>query len=82
MNNNPEKHWLDKKDLQTFLWKAFAFILVLLIISELFVHHHHDGFMFSFSFHAWFGLLVGVISIIVSKVWKSKLKREDNYYNE
>ena len=82
MSNSNEKHWLDKRDLQTILWKILAVILVLLIVSELFVHHHHDGFMFTFSFHAWFGLLVGIISILFSKIWKSKMKRKDDYYND
>ena len=82
MNNKSENHWLDNKDTPPILWKTIGFILVLLIVAELFIQHHHSGFMFTFSFHAWFGFLVAIISIVFSKIWKSKLKRKDYYYND
>ena len=75
-------HWLDHPETPKRLWTALAVILVLLLVGELFVTHHHEGFMFSFGFHAWLGFIVGAGSIVISKGWKKILKRKDTYYNE
>lgn len=75
-------HWLDRPDTPKRLWTAFIVILVLLVVSEFFVTHSHDGFMFTTGFHAAFGLVVGGVSIALSKGWKKLLKRKDTYYDE
>ena len=81
-DQNKNSHWLDHPGIPKRLWTALAVILVLLLVGELFVTHHHEGFMFSFGFHAWFGFIVGGGSIVLSKGWKKILKRKDTYYNE
>ena len=77
-----ETHWLDHPDTPKRLWTGFAIVLALIVIAELFVIHHHQGFMFTFGFHAWFGLLIGFVSIVFSKGWKKILKRKDTYYDQ
>jgi hypothetical protein len=75
-------HWLDNPETPKRMWTLLAVVLVLLLVAELFVEHHHDGFMFTYGFHAWFGFLVGGVSIVLSKGWKKYLKRKDTYYDE
>jgi hypothetical protein len=74
-------HWLDRPGLTRKLWIAFAVILLTLVVAEMFVTHTHGGVMGSLGFHAWFGLLVGGVSIALSKVWKAAFKRKDTYYD-
>ncbi len=76
-----ETHWLDRPDTPKRLWTGFAVVLAVLVIAELFVTHNHEGFMFNIGFHAWFGLLIGFGSIVISKGWKKLLKRKDTYYD-
>lgn len=78
--NSGETHWLDNPQTPRRLWTGLIAILVLLLVAELFVTHHHEGFMFSYGFHAWFGFAVGGVSILASKGWKKILKRKDTYY--
>ena len=78
----PQTHWLDRPDTPKRLWTGLAVVLLLLLVAELFVTHHHEGFMFTFGFSAWFGLLVGGVSIVFSKGWKKVLKRKDTYYDQ
>ena len=75
------KHWLDHPRAGRVLWIVFAVVLVGLLGAELTVEHHHDGLIGSVGFHAGFGLLVGALSIVVSKLWKAMLKRKDSYYD-
>ncbi|MDE0800604.1 MAG: hypothetical protein OSB02_07690 [Rhodospirillaceae bacterium] len=82
MSEQKNTHWLDNPETPKRLWTGFAIVLVLLVIAELFVTHHHKGFMFNFGFSAWFGFLVGGVSIVLSKGWKKILKRKDIYYDE
>jgi hypothetical protein len=81
-NQTGQKHWLDHPDTPKLLWTGFIFVLVALVLAEFFVTHHHEGFMFNFGFSAWFGFLVGAVSIVFSKGWKKILKRKDTYYDE
>ena len=74
-------HWLDRPGLSRRLWTAYAIVLAALLAIELTVEHHHVGLMGSLGFHAWFGLLVGGLSIAVSKAWKAAFKRKDGYYD-
>lgn len=82
MSEQNNTHWLDKPDTPKRLWTIFIAVLVLLLVAELFVTHHHKGFMFNYGFSAWFGFLIGGVSIALSKGWKKILKRKDTYYNE
>ena len=82
MSEQKNTHWLDNPETPKRLWTGFAIVLVLLVIVELFVTHHHKGFMFKFGFSAWFGFLIGGVSIVLSKGWKKILKRKDIYYDE
>lgn len=82
MSDQSKSHWLDDPATPKRMWTIFAIVLVLLVVAELFVTHHHKGFMFNFGFSAWFGFLVGGVSIVLSKGWKKILKRKDTYYDE
>lgn len=74
-------HWLDKPGLGHILWVVFAIVLIGLVVADFFVIHEQDGVMGSFGFYAWFGLVIGGVSIAASKMWKSVLKRKDTYYD-
>ena len=78
----PKTHWLDHPETPRRLWTGLGVALVLIIIAEFFVTHHHEGLMFSFGFSAWFGFLVAAVSIVFSKGWKKVLKRKDTYYDQ
>lgn len=82
MSEQNKQHWLDNPATPKRLWLGFTVVLALLLIAELFVTHHHKGFMFSYGFSAWFGFLIGGLSILISKGWKKVLKRKDTYYDE
>jgi len=77
-----KNHWLDHPYTSKRLWVGFILILVVLVVSEFFVTHSHEGFMFTTGFHAAFGLIVGAVSIVFSKGWKKILKRKDTYYDQ
>ena len=75
-------HWLDNPEMPKRLWTILIAVCVVLVISEFFVTHSHDGWMFTTGFHAVFGFVVGGVSIVLSKGWKKILKRKDTYYDE
>jgi len=75
-------HWLDQPDTNKRLWAIFLVVLIVVFVAEFFVRHSHDGIMFTTGFHAAFGLILGGVSIVLSKGWKKFLKRKDTYYDE
>jgi membrane-bound ClpP family serine protease len=83
MSDQTQKsHWLDDPATPKRLWTVLIVILVILLVAELFVTHSHGGLMGATGFHAVYGLVIGLLSIVASKGWKKIFKRKDTYYDE
>ena len=67
------------------LWGASLVILALLVLADLFVHHHapHFGFETSFGFSAWYGFVTCFLMVVVSKKLVGLLLSvRDTYYDD
>jgi len=80
MLENP--HWLDHPKTPRNLWVLLIAVLLVLLAAEGLTSDHHQGTISSYGFYIWFGFLIGLGSIVLSKVYKAILKREDTYYDD
>lgn len=82
MNTQQRKHWLVRPESIRALWTGFVAVLVLVVLSDLFIHAHAafriDG---TFGFYAWYGLATCIAMIAVAKLLALLLKRPDTYYD-
>jgi UPF0716 family protein affecting phage T7 exclusion len=64
------------------LWIVFISILIILLISDLFIHRHSyfeiDGL---FAFPSIFGFLSCILLVVISKIIGIFLKRSEDYYD-
>ena len=75
------KHWLLRRENIRRLWIAFAGILLLTLIADLFVHQHmYFGIEDSFGFFAWYGFITCVAMVVFAKILGIFLKRPEDYY--
>jgi uncharacterized membrane protein len=80
---NEQRHWLVGPRTIRILWIVFAAILAVTLIPNLFVHPHaRFGIDGGFGFYAWYGFIVCVAQILISKFLAIFLKRPDSYYDE
>lgn len=85
MNDHDERelHWLVRPSTIRLLWRVFAAVLALTVLTQLFVEVHAyfavDGV---FGFYAAFGFLSCVGMVLFAKVLGSALKRPDTYYDD
>ena len=83
-----QKHWLYREENRKKLWGIQFVILVLVLIPELFVHHHAhfeaSGIQVdaSFGFYAWYGFATCAAMVVVAKILGVLLKRKDTYYDD
>lgn len=64
------------------LWIAFAAILALTLIAELYIHRHAlFGIDENFGFNAWYGFGACVALVVFSRLIGFVLKRPDTYYD-
>jgi len=82
LNVQENSHWLDYPKTPRNLWILLIAVLFALIAAEGFISDHHQGIIASYGFYIWFGFLIGLGSIVLSKVFKSILKRKDTYYDD
>ncbi len=76
-------HWLVRPDTIRKLWIGSIVALVLLVATDLWIHHHaHFGLDGTFGFYAWFGFLCCVAMVVGSKVLGAMIKRPDTYYDD
>ena len=79
--NERNKHWLLREKNIRKLWLAFAAILLLTLIADLFVHQHdYFGLEDSFGFFAWYGFITCVAMVVIAKILGIFLKRPEDYY--
>lgn len=76
-------HWLVRPDTIRKLWIGAVVVLVLLVATDLWIHHHaHFGLDGTFGFYAWYGFLTCVAMVVGSKVLGALIKRPDDYYDD
>jgi hypothetical protein len=76
--------WIEQPSTVRMLWIGSAIILALLVLADLFVHHHEPHFVIetSIGFSAWYGFATCVAMVVLSKkVVGFVLKRRDTYYD-
>lgn len=87
-DNHDSKHWLYRPENRQKLWGFMVFVLVLTILPEFFVHHHHnfeqqgihvDG---SWGFYTWYAFLSCSAMVILAKLIGRFLKRDEDYYDD
>ena len=78
-----EGHWLTQPDTIRMLWIGFGVVLLLLVLSDIFVHHHkHFGVDGTFGFYGWYGFVTCAAMVLFAKILGIFLKRPDDYYDE
>lgn len=89
MNTEPDesKHWLYRRQNRIKLWAIMVFVLLLTVLPEFFIHHHHnfedqgihvDG---SWGFYTWYAFISCVIMVVLAKFIGLFLKRGEDYYD-
>ncbi|MCW8193766.1 hypothetical protein F6455_03070 [Proteobacteria bacterium 005FR1] len=78
-----DKHWLVRSSTIRKLWIAFAIILGLTLVAQLFVHLHEYFVVDAvFGFYAAFGFFSCVAMVVVAKLLGLVLKQPDDFYDE
>lgn len=83
-----QKHWLYREENRKKLWAIQIVVLILVLIPELFVHHHahfaEAGIHVdaSFGFYAWYGFAACAAMVVAAKLLGLILKRKDTYYDD
>ncbi len=78
-----EGHWLTQPDTIRILWIVFGTVLILLVLTDIFIHHHqYFGLDGTFGFYAWYGFITCAAMVLFAKILGIFLKRRDDYYDE
>ncbi|MBT3332199.1 MAG: hypothetical protein HOK21_08220 [Rhodospirillaceae bacterium] len=77
-----DKHWLERPENITKLWRGGWILLAVLVLAE-FTYHPHPYFVIDgwFSFHPVFGFLSCVAMVLGAKLLGVYLKRGEDYYD-
>ena len=77
-----DKHWLERPENITKLWRGGWVVLAILVLAE-FTYHPHPHFTVDgwFGFHALFGFLACVAMVLGAKLLGVYLKRGEDYYD-
>lgn len=78
-----EMHWLVRPSTIRKLWIAFAVILGLTLVAQLFIHLHEYFVVDAvFGFYAAFGFFSCVAMVVVAKLLGLVLKQPGDFYDE
>ena len=79
---NKKRYWLDKKANITKIYIALWTIGILLILAD-FVIHRHEDFKTAelFGFYGAYGFVGCVILVLVAKVLRKIVMRNEDYYD-
>lgn len=77
MNFNPNR----VPNLSRHAWRILLVALALLLLADLFVHHHeHFGVEDRFGFYAFYGFIASAGLVIVGNLLGKLIKRPQDYY--
>ena len=82
-NKDPDKqYWLDDpRNVDKIVWSLVA-VCALLVLADLLYHKHvHFSFENWFGFFAGYGFIMCVLLVLVAKVMRVILKRDEDYYD-
>ena len=83
MKPNADDHWLARPTTIKLLWRLFAAVLALTVLSQVGIsikgYFGVDGW---FGFGAAFGFLSCVAMVLVAKALGALVKRDERYYDE
>jgi len=80
--NDPNQHWLLRKENIRKLWIIFIVILIVTVVAGFFVHQHESfGIEDSVGFFAWYGFITCVGMVVFAKLIGVFLKRPEDYYD-
>jgi fumarate reductase subunit D len=80
--NEPNQHWLLRKENIRKLWIVFIVILALTVAAGFFVHQHESfGIEGSVGFFAWYGFITCIGMVVFAKLLGVFLKRPEDYYD-
>ena len=79
-----KKYWLDEpKNVDLIVYAVYVFCIVLLFGVDFFYDKHpHFAFESWHGFYGWFGLIGSVSLVLVSKLMRKVLMRDEDYYDE
>lgn len=78
-----KRGWFDKKDNLTLFLRIFYASLVLLLVLDLFVEKHSlFGFDSAPSFSAAYGFISCVLLVLIAKVLRLLLMRDEDHYDK
>ena len=78
-----KKYWLDDpRNIKKVLYGLYA-VCALLVVADFF-YEKHDHFKFEkwFGFFGWFGFIAYVSLVLMARVLRKALKREEDYYDQ
>jgi hypothetical protein len=82
------RHWLYRPENWPKLWAIQIVILVLVLLPDVFIHHHAHFKPQVFSldaspgFYAWYGFVTCAGMVALAKVLGIFVKRDESYYDE
>ncbi len=87
--NKPERtHWLYQKRNLPKLWGVLVLVLVITLIPEFFIDHHHNfeqqgvHIDASWGFYIWYAFMSCVAMVVIAKILGVFLKRPEDYYDD
>ena len=82
MESQEKKYWLDDPRVVKGIIRAVFIVCGLLVLADLFYDKHgHFDFEQWFGFHGFFGFVAFVGLVLVSKMMRVFVKREEDYYD-
>lgn len=81
--HDPRTYWLDNPgNVRKLVWAIFG-VCVLLFLADA-VYHKHSYFMAEdlFGFYAFYGFFVSVALVLIGRLMRAVLKRDEEYYDK
>lgn len=81
--HDPRTYWLDDhRNVRKIIWAVFA-ICVLLFLADA-VYHKHSYFAAEdlFGFYAFYGFFVSLVLVLIGRLMRVFLKRDEGYYEK
>ena len=78
------QRWLDSpKNVDKIVYTLYAVCILLLFAADFFYHKHsHFAFEDLHGFYGWYGLIGSISLVLVAKLMRKVLMRDEDYYDE